>query len=326
MRKAVSLLAILLLLASLGALSAAADGSSAMQIISCPEQGFSTMCDSGYIWNYTEKDGITIYTEKENSIPYVIVYCMEDLIVDSENLIREQYTPHMQKQYGSDLVAAQEFDAFPIGGRELSVGLYTYKLQGYLIDMLRAYENIGGHTVIFTAKYIDGKGEATRKVLDDVVQNYCPEADYYAAGNPNSRWLYSITKTDAGDTIYVFDEFFVTVPAAWEGKYEIQMNERSISFYQTLSRRLWNSRKGFEGGLLFSIGFSETTDYRDYLPSYDEIGPGSDGYYYLIYPTDYQAYADLETAKEEYNAMWAEIRFIAKNSMSFQLIPKIPSL
>ena len=44
----------------------------------------------------------------ENSIPYVIVYCMEDLIVDSENLIREQYTPHMQKQYGSDLVAAQE--------------------------------------------------------------------------------------------------------------------------------------------------------------------------------------------------------------------------
>ena len=327
MRKLFSLLTAVFLLVSLCAFPAAAaeQDLSNMQIISCPEMEFSTLCPSGCKWTYTERDGITIYTEEEGRIPYVIIYRGEDLIVDSENLIHEQYTDHMKQKYGDDLVAWTEFDAFPIGGKELSAGLYTYKLQGYLIDLVRAYENVGGHTVAYTAKYIDGRGEATRKVLDIAVQNYRPEADYYAADNASNRWRYNTTKTADGDTIYVFDEFFVTVPASWEGKYEIQMNERSISFYQTLSRKLWKSNSGFEGGLLFSICFSETDDYRSYLPSFDEIGPGSDGYYYLVYPTDYQAYEKLQTAKDEYNALWKEIGFVAKNSMSFQLIPKIPT-
>ena len=151
---------------------------SRMKIISCPEQEFSTLCKPGYPWKFSERDGVTIYTEHENSIPYVLVYRSEDWIMDAENLIREQYTPYMQKKYGDDLVAVTEFDEYTLGGRPVSAALYTYKLQGYLIDMIRVYENVNGHTVSYTAKYIQGQGEATLAALDAAVQNYRPFADY----------------------------------------------------------------------------------------------------------------------------------------------------
>ena len=315
MRKIVSLLLVLVLAFSLCA-AAAAEEDSRMKIISCPEQEFSTLCKPGYPWKFTERDGVTIYTEHENSIPYVLVYRSEDWIVDVGDLISEQYTPYMQNKYGDDLVSVKEFDEYTLGGRPVSAALYTYKLQGYLIDMIRAYENVNGHTVIYTAKYIQDQGEATLAALDAAVENYRPFADYYSA--ENSRWRYSIIPAEDGKTIFLFNEVFITLPADWTGRYDIKINERSISFYQSLSRSLWNSREGFEGGLLFSLGYSETEDFRN-LPSYDELGKGSEGYYYLIYPTDYQAYQKIDTAKDEYDAMWKEINTVAENSYVFTL-------
>ena len=70
------------------------------------------------------------------------------------------------------------------------------------------------------------------------------------------------------------------------------------------------------GGLLFSLGFSETGDYRN-LPSYDELGRSADGNYFLIYPTDYQAYDKVKSARAEYDAMWAEIGYVHDNSFCF---------
>ena len=148
------------------------------------------------------------------------------------------------------------------------------------------------------------------------MENYRPFADYYSS--ENSRWRYSIIPTEDGGTIFLFNEVFITIPADWTGRYDVKINERSISFYQSLSRSLWNSREGYEGGLLFSLGYSETEDFRN-LPSYDELGKGSEGYYYLIYPTDYQAYQKISTAKDEYDAMWKEIKYITENSYLFTL-------
>ena len=315
MRRIVTLLLALALAFSLCA-AAAAEENGRMKIISCPEQEFSTLCKPDYPWKFTERDGVTIYTEHENSIPYVLVYRSEDWIVDAEDLISGQYTPYMQKKYGDDLVSVTEDDEYTLGGRPVKAALYTYKLQGYLIDMIRAYENVNGHTVIYTAKYIQGQGEATLEALNKAVQNYRPFADYYSS--ENSRWRYQIIPTEDGGTIFLFNETFITLPADWAGKYDVKINERSVSFYQSLSRSLWNSREGYEGGLLFSLGYSETEDFRN-LPSYDELGKGAEGYYYLIYPTDYQAYEKIQTAKDEYDAMWKEVRSVAENSYLFTL-------
>ena len=319
MKKPVSMLLALVLLLSLGGTAyAAEDGGDdgRMQIVSCPEQGFATLCAPEYSWSFDEADGVTIYTEHEGSIPYVLVYCGDDLIADAESLVSEQFTPYMRKKYGKDLVACEEYDALELGGRTMAAGVYTYKLKGYLIDCIRAYENVNGHTVAYTAKYIRGKGEATLKALDQAVQFYRPFADYYSSAF-DPRWRYLQLETGDGDMIYVFGEVFVTLPADWAGKYELKVNEKSVTFYQSLSRRLWNTREGFEGGLLFSLGYSETEDFRN-LPSFDYVGRGQDGSYFLIYPTDYQAYQQIKAAREEYDEMWKEIGYVYDNSFCFQ--------
>jgi len=146
-----------------------------LSLIACPELGFTTMADPAYPWDYQEGTGISIYTEGAGRIPYVIVWRSEDLIVEALGYIREQYTPYMQKQYGDDLVSYVEYEVYEIGGKQLPAGLYTYRLQGYLIDLLRVYDSTGDRTVAYTAKYIKERGDATLAALDTAIR--CFQAD-----------------------------------------------------------------------------------------------------------------------------------------------------
>ena len=146
-----------------------------LSVIECPELGFTTAADPAYAWDYKDGTGITIYTEEAGRIPYVILWQSEDLIMEPFEYIREQYTPHMQNQYGDDLVDYVEYEAYEIGGKRLPAGLYTYKLQGYLIDMLRIYDSTGERTAAYSAKYIQGQGDATMAALDAAIR--CFKAD-----------------------------------------------------------------------------------------------------------------------------------------------------
>lgn len=140
------------------------------QTIQCPEQSFTVETDAGYSWTFDRSNGVTIYTEHSGSIPYVLVFRSEDWLVDVADYVHEQYTPRIQKQYGSDLVSYVEYEDYTIGGRKMqAAALYTYKLQGYLIDMLRVYDVQDHHTVVFTAKYIQGRGDKTLKALEQAV-------------------------------------------------------------------------------------------------------------------------------------------------------------
>ena len=140
--------------------------------IRCPELGFSTMADPDYAWDYKDGTGITIYTRTEGSIPYVIVWQSEDLIMEPFEYIREQYTPHIQNQYGDDLVYFQEYESYPLGGKEIPAGVYTYRLQGKLVDLIRAYDSTGSRTVAYTAKYVQGEAEPTLSALHDAIRYF----------------------------------------------------------------------------------------------------------------------------------------------------------
>ncbi len=139
--------------------------------VACPQLGFSMKVDPANSWAYEEGTGVYIYTEHEGSIPYAIVYHVGDVIAEPLEYIREQFTPHMQKDYGDDLVAINELEVYDIGGRQLPAGLYTYRLQGHLVDMLRIYDITQGGTFIYTAKYLDAQGEATLKALDTAIRS-----------------------------------------------------------------------------------------------------------------------------------------------------------
>ena len=132
----------------------------------------STVADPSYAWDYQQHTGITICTEHKGSIPYVTVCQGEDLFGESFEYIQEQYTPHMQRQYGEDMVSYEEFEDYETGGRHLPAGLYTCRLQGYLVDMLRLYDSTGAPTVAYTAEYIQGQEEVMLAALDAAVRGF----------------------------------------------------------------------------------------------------------------------------------------------------------
>ena len=314
MKKLISILLALTLMLALGGQAFAAGTQAGTQVVRCPEQGFSVLCGKDYDWKYSARDGITIYTEYPGSIPYVLVFCAEDWIVEAADYIKEQFTPHMKKQYGDDLVAYTEFEHYNIGGRDLAAGLYTYRLQGYLIDMVRAYDVQERHTVVFTAKYIRGRGADTLAALEQAVRSYRPDPDYYDAAEKNPRWAYSVQSVPDGGECYVFPEFQITLPAEWKGKVTVRMYEKSVAFCQTESYEYYQ-KEGYRGGVLFAVGYSEKEDFH-ILPSYAELGKARNGWYYLIYPTDVQFY-NIEWVKEEYLAMNAQRDYVLDQSACF---------
>ena len=143
-----------------------------LQEIECPQQGFSVEAQKNYSWDYQVGTGISIYTGTKGSIPYVIVYQGEDLIVEAYEYIKEQYTPYMQEKYGADLVSFEETETYEIGGRKLPAGIYSYKLGDYTIEQVRIYDSTGKATVAYTAKYIKGEGDETLKALDTAVRTF----------------------------------------------------------------------------------------------------------------------------------------------------------
>lgn len=155
-------------------------------IVSCPEQGFSTLTSTQVGAKFVEGDGMYIYTEEYGYIPYAQLYVMADPPSDLHAYFDNTFTPYMQQQYGGDLIAIQELGDTTLGGRPVVAAKYAYRLQGYVIEMLRAYDNRDGRTLIYTAKYFQGEGDATLAALEEAVANYQPDADYYynASGAP----------------------------------------------------------------------------------------------------------------------------------------------
>ena len=150
-----------------------------MKILSCPELGFSTAVDPAFSALYDAEDGLYVSLSGEGKIPYVLVYRTGDRLGDPAEYIREQWTPHMQQQYGEDLVSYVEYEYYDVGGKQLPAGLYSYRLQGFIIDALRIIESTPQGTVIYTVKYVNGEGDETLAALDDIVRCMQQDANYY---------------------------------------------------------------------------------------------------------------------------------------------------
>ncbi len=151
---------------------------SGKQIISCPEMNFSVLTEPGYIWTWDESSGISIYTETEGNIPFVLVYKCSDLF-DGREYLEETHIPHMQEKYGSDLIGITEYETYSVGGKELPAVLYIYRVGDYVVNMLRLVDTVDGHSVLYTAKYLQGDDAATLAALDLAVSSYQPDAAYY---------------------------------------------------------------------------------------------------------------------------------------------------
>lgn len=140
--------------------------------VDCPEQRFSFSAEARYPHKYAAGEGVTVYTQKQGVIPYIMVYQSEDLIVEAFEYLKEQYSPHMEERYGKDLTYHYEYQDFLIGGKSLPAGWYEYKVQGREVRMLRVVDSTGSRTVVYTAKFMFGEGEATMLALDAAIRSF----------------------------------------------------------------------------------------------------------------------------------------------------------
>ena len=129
-----------------------------------------------------------------------------------------------------------------------------------------------------------------------------------------SRWENTITRDENNNICIDFEEVQVTLPASWSGKCQMSPGTDSVSFYQTKSRELYTQELGYpNGGWLFSINWTQSTDYMYDEPSYMDLGPGYDGTYYMSFPTDFQGYENDADACSEFLSMSRDVEWVKAN-------------
>lgn len=118
-----------------------------------------------------------------------------------------------------------------------------------------------------------------------------------------------------GSLIYYFKELAITLPADWKGKFDIEINGNNAAFYHKASREKWRASNGTDGGKLFTLSCSVNDDFAE-LPDFSYIGFSDESAmnYFMIFPTDVQAYMDDNTIAEEFQQMNSEIDFVKENA------------
>lgn len=136
----------------------------------------------------------------------------------------------------------------------------------------------------------------------------------YAADSSDNSLSYTDSILEDGSLIYYFDEVAVTLPADWNGKFEIETDMTTATFYHKASRDKW-LEEGMNGGILFSMSCSVNHDFAE-LPDFQYIGFSEESCmnYFLTFPTDMQAYMDDGAVLEEFQQMNLEIDFVKENT------------
>ena len=103
------------------------------------------------------------------------------------------------------------------------------------------------------------------------------------------------------------------MPASWGSQVTVIDEGNHVSFYHTASMEAW-AVDGYDNtGYLFKLYLDQTQDYKN-LPSFMDLGKTSEGYFYLMFPTDFQAYAENERIMNQYQDLYNEIDYVKLNS------------
>lgn len=128
-----------------------------------------------------------------------------------------------------------------------------------------------------------------------------------------ATWDYTITRSEESTT-YAFDRGpRIVMPASWGSQVTVIDEGDHVTFYHTASRDAW-AVDGYDNtGYLFKLCLDPTQDYKVY-PSFMDLGKTSEGYFFLMFPTDFQAYANNERILEQYQTLYNELDYVKINS------------
>ena len=131
-----------------------------------------------------------------------------------------------------------------------------------------------------------------------------------AGAEEGNRWDYTTGKDSQGNVTIQFSEVSLTLPASWAGNCAMSIGGDSVNFFHIDSRDLWTQELGYSnGGSLFTLCYTQTLDYLD-LPSYETLGNGEDGIYYVALPTDVQGYYENEEVMAEFTSMSNDVSWV----------------
>ena len=136
---------------------------------------------------------------------------------------------------------------------------------------------------------------------------------------PATPFDYTDDILEDGSPIYYFQDLSLTLPAEWAGKVMAMQEGEGAAFYQTASYEKY-AAEGLEGGgFLFQLAACADESYKN-LPAYEPVGwcERSGMNYYLILPSDYPAYMGDEDVRAEYDALSAQIGFVAEHAQFYE--------
>lgn len=141
----------------------------------CAEDRYATKIPVGAAAVYDPNNGLTVYTEKEGSIPYVIVHrrTPEQKFSNPANYLNNVYREHMENKYTDQYLGmvgiAKDRE---IGGKQLLTAEYWFKVGKYTVVQLVMIEIRDAGDVEYIVKYVKEKKEATMIALDAIVRYY----------------------------------------------------------------------------------------------------------------------------------------------------------
>ena len=176
MRKCICLFLAMVLLMGCEAVSSSAE--STLADFFCAEERFSTRVPAAATAGYEENNGLVIYTDASGYIPYVIVHRRSagKKFNDPVNYLNNVYREYIENKYGDGFLGMNPAKTWEIGGKELLGARYMFKVGEYTVVQLQLIEIRDAGDVEYTAKYVDGKDEATLAALDTAVR-YFRETD-----------------------------------------------------------------------------------------------------------------------------------------------------
>lgn len=282
-----------------------------------------------------------IYPQEVDSIPYVMLTTYE---YDSAEEFIPDFTAYMESVY-EDLEVTAEPAEKKIGSKECTEIDYGYTVSGYEVLDRRIVTVSEGTTYMFASKEVPELDLMIGNLLEDVVAGSVfltedgepleklpsktendaislPEKDPPAEPEKDTSSAPSDTAAPAGSfsdfydyenpdgtyTYYFTQGVFVTMNKDWYQKTMVIPKDNGATFYHKASYYAWQEQ-GLEGGRLFTISASVNTDFQN-LPSFAYIGFDEEEVmnYFAILPTDYQAYADDESIRSEYDSLWAGVK------------------
>lgn len=115
-----------------------------------------------------QTDGfVYVYTQESGTIPYVIVGCYNITAEDFTN----QFTQYMAQEY-SDLQVTSQESMITLNDREFSGIVYSYNVDGYVVQDTRLFFAENGNTYMFGAKEIPELSYYVGSTLEEIAGSF----------------------------------------------------------------------------------------------------------------------------------------------------------